>query len=59
MRGTYKRPLGELDWQKTVVSLQRLMGHALTVGARTALDLQGFSHYLSPTGPSTIHLYGR
>ncbi|MGO6881531.1 type IV toxin-antitoxin system AbiEi family antitoxin domain-containing protein [Rhizobium ruizarguesonis] len=59
VRGTYKRPLGELDWQKTVVSLQRLMGHALTVGGRTALDLQGFSHYLSPTGPSTIHLYGR
>ena len=58
VRGTYKRPLGELDWQKTVVSLQKLMGRALAVGGRTALDLQGFSHYLSATGPSTIHLYG-
>src|SRR4051795_8108951 len=52
-RGTYKRPLGELDWQKTVVSLQKLMGRALAVGGRTALDLQGFSHYLSASGHST------
>jgi hypothetical protein len=58
VRGTYKRPRGKLDWQKAVVSLQKLMGRALTVGGRTALDLQGFSHYLSPTGPSTIHIYG-
>src|SRR4051812_20081526 len=58
VRGTYKRPLGELDWQKTVVSLQKLMGRALAVGGCTALDLQGFSHYLSATGPSTIHLCG-
>lgn len=58
VRGTYKHPLGELDWQKTVVSLQKLMGRALAVGGRTALDLQGFSHYLSATGPSSIHLYG-
>ncbi|MBP1862186.1 type IV toxin-antitoxin system AbiEi family antitoxin domain-containing protein [Rhizobium herbae] len=58
VRGTYKRPLGELDWQKTVVSLQKLMGRNLAVGGRTALDLQGFTHYLSASGPSTIHLYG-
>lgn len=57
-RGVFKRPLGELDWQKVVVSLQKMMGHGLTVGGRTALDLQGFSHYLSLSGPSTIHLYG-
>lgn len=57
-RGTYKRPLGELDWQKAVVSLQKLMGRALAVGGRTALELQGFTHYLSASGPSTIHLYG-
>jgi hypothetical protein len=58
VRGTFKRPLGELSWQKVVVSLQRLLGSDLVVGGRTALEAQGLSHYLSPTGPSTIHLYG-
>jgi hypothetical protein len=58
VRGTYRRPIGELDWQKVVVSLQKLMEHRLAVGGKTALDLQGFSHYLSPSGPSEVHLYG-
>ncbi|MDL2403031.1 type IV toxin-antitoxin system AbiEi family antitoxin domain-containing protein [Rhizobium mayense] len=58
VRGTYKRPRGELTWEKVVVSLQTLMGSALAVGGRTALDLQGFSHYISASGPSVIHLYG-
>ena len=58
VRGTYKRPLGELSWEKVVVSLQKLLGSDLAVGGRTAIDLQGFSHYLSASGPSTIHLYG-
>lgn len=58
VRGTFKRPLGELTWQKAVVSLQTLLGHALIVGGRTALGLQGREHYLSPEGPQVIHLYG-
>jgi hypothetical protein len=58
-RGTYKRPLGALTWQKVVVSLQTLLEKSLIVGGRTALDLQGHSHYLAAGGPSTIHLYGR
>ncbi len=58
VRGTYKRPLGELSWEKVVVSLQKLLGSDLSVGGRTSIDLQGFSHYLSASGPSTIHLYG-
>jgi hypothetical protein len=58
VRGTYKRPLGEVTWQKVVVSLQTLLKSGLTVGGRTALDLQGFSHYLTPNGPIVIHLYG-
>lgn len=58
-RSTYKRPIGLLDWQRTVISLQKLMGHNLVVGGRTALELQGFSHYLSASGPKVIHLYGK
>ena len=57
-RGTYKRPRGDLTWEKVVVSLQTLLGSSLAVGGRTALDLQGHSHYLSASGPSVIHLYG-
>lgn len=58
-RGTYKRPLGELTWQKVVISLQTLLGRPLIVGARTALELRGFYHYLSPEEPTVIHLYGQ
>ncbi|TIL42767.1 type IV toxin-antitoxin system AbiEi family antitoxin domain-containing protein [Mesorhizobium sp.] len=58
VRGTYKRPLGELDWQKVAVSLQTLMGYDFVVGGRSALDLHGFSHYISPNEPSIVHLYG-
>jgi hypothetical protein len=59
VRGTYKRPLGELTWQKVVLSLQTLLHRDLIVGGRTALELQGFGHYLKPNGPTTIHLYGQ
>jgi hypothetical protein len=58
-RGTYKRPWGTLSWQQVVISLQVLLQQPLIVGGRTALDLQGFSHYVSAQGPQTIHLYGR
>jgi|SRR5882724_6803395 len=58
-RGTYKRPLGDLTWQKVVISLQTLLEQPLFVGGSTALELQGFGHYLKAEGaPATIHLYG-
>ena len=59
VRGTYKRPRGTLSWQQVVISLQVLLEQPLIVGGRTALDLQGFSHYVSVEGQQTIHLYGR
>ncbi|MGY3622098.1 type IV toxin-antitoxin system AbiEi family antitoxin domain-containing protein [Bradyrhizobium sp. USDA 10063] len=57
-RGTFKRPLGTLTWQKVVISLQTLLQRPLIVGGRTALELQGFSHYLRATGPAVVYLYG-
>jgi len=57
-RGTFKRPLGTLTWQKVVISLQTLLKRPLIVGGRTALELQGFSHYLRATGPAVVYLYG-
>jgi hypothetical protein len=47
-----------LRWQHVVVSLQTLLECPLTLGGRTALELQGFGHYLSSAGPREIHLYG-
>lgn len=59
VRGTFKRPRGVLTWEKAVISLQTLMERPLIVGGRTALELQGFGHYLSPNGPRVVHLHGR
>ena len=57
-RGTFKRPLGTLTWQKAVISLQTLLERPLFVGGRTALELQGFAHYVRASGPMAIYLYG-
>lgn len=61
-RGVYARPVSsgsskELSWQQLVVSLGSLLELPVAVGARTALELQGFSHYLAASGPREIHLY--
>jgi hypothetical protein len=57
VRGTYKRPRGRLTWENVVVSLQTLLGQPLVVGGRTALELQGFGHYLT-SGPTIVQLHG-
>lgn len=50
-------PDDRLTWQQVVVSLQSLMHVPLAVGGRTALELQGFAHYL-PYSIKEVHLYG-
>jgi hypothetical protein len=61
VRGVYRRPAPKLQenlrWQAVVISLQTLLGRPYTVGGRTALELQGFAHYLSGR-QREIHLYG-
>lgn len=57
VRRVYRRPRGQLSWQQVVTSLQTLLGYALVVGGRTALELQGYTHYLSE-GVSEVHLHG-
>lgn len=56
-RGVYRRPRGALSWQQAVISLQTLLAQSLIVGGKTALELQGFAHYLSPD-IREVHLYG-
>jgi len=61
IRGVYRRPSADkseaLRWQYAVISLQMLLGSSFTVGGRTALELQGFAHYLSGH-TREVHLYG-
>jgi hypothetical protein len=57
-RRVYRRPRGKLSWQQVVISLQTiLLRNPLTVGGRTALELQGFAHFLKEN-EKEIHLYG-
>ena len=56
-RRVYRRSRGPLTWQQVVVSLQTVLGFPLTVGGRTALEQQGYAHYLS-TEMREVHLYG-
>lgn len=56
-RRVYRRPRGQLSWQQVVISLQTLLDHRLVVGGRTALELQGYAHYVSQ-GSSEVYLHG-
>jgi hypothetical protein len=56
MRGVFRRPRGSISWEQVVISLQTLLSLPVSVGGRTALELQGYAHYLSHT-QNAIHLY--
>jgi hypothetical protein len=61
-RGVYCRPTQSgknepLPWQQLVISLSALLDQPVAVGARTALESQGFAHYLTASGPREAHLY--
>ena len=56
--GSYHRPGFRLSWESVVTSLQSLLGYPLVVGGKTALELQGYGHYISPKLPYFINLYG-
>ena len=55
-RGVYRRSRGSLSWEQVVISLQAVLHFPVSVGGRTALDLQGYAHYLSQA-PKTVQLY--
>ena len=53
-QGVYRRPVmvddsvsGGAGWKTTVISIQQLMGYDVHLGGRTALNIQGFYHYLA------------
>ena len=47
-----------LRWQHVVISLQTVLERPFIVGGRTALELQGFAHYLGAGELREVHLYG-
>lgn len=55
-RGVFRRPRGKISWEQVVISLQTLLEYGVSVGGRTALELQGYAHYL-PQAQKIIHLY--
>jgi len=57
-RGVFRRARGELRWEQVAISLQTLLEIPLVVGGRTALELQGYAHFLSHE-QREVHLYGQ
>ena len=66
-RGVFQRPQYKpgcdeasipLRWQNVVVSIQTIMKYPVIVGGRTALELDGYDHFVSRFGPREISLYG-
>ncbi len=68
-RGVYARPQAELKWQGLVLGLQHFAHFPFHVGGVTALNLQGYAHYLplggndkkesSKANTEIIHLWGQ
>ncbi|MEN2791614.1 type IV toxin-antitoxin system AbiEi family antitoxin domain-containing protein [Sphingomonas oligophenolica] len=56
-RRVYRRSRGPLQWEQVVTSLQTALDYPLTIGGRSALEAQGYAHYLSAT-VHEVHLYG-
>jgi hypothetical protein len=58
VRGVYHRQRAVTSWEQIVISLQALLRYPVSVGGQSALELQGYAHYL-PASPDirTIHLY--
>ena len=55
-RGVFCRPRGVVSWEQVVISLQTLLEFPVSVGGLSALELQGYAHYL-PQSQKNIHLY--
>lgn len=56
-RRVFRRTRGTLSWEQAVISLQTLLEVPVVVGGRTALELQGFAHYLA-RAQKEVHLHG-
>ncbi len=58
-RGLYARSEVEPDWKGVMVGVQRFAGLEVYMGGLSALNLQGFAHYLPLSRKQRIALYSR
>lgn len=57
-RGVYARPQTSVSWRGLMLGMQHFADLPFHVGGVSALNLQGYAHYL-PLGSSVIHLWGQ
>jgi hypothetical protein len=57
-RGIYLRTGDQVDWLGGLYAIQKQLGLQIHVGGKTALQFQGFSHYLPLVGEGTVTLFG-
>jgi hypothetical protein len=55
-QGVYTKPGSSLTWEGVVYSLQNMFSD-FVVGGLTAMEVQGFAHYLPFAERKTVHLY--
>ena len=53
-QGAYKRKGDEVSWKGALYALQKLQGLSVHVGGRTAIELQGFGHYVKKSSNQVI-----
>lgn len=58
-RGVFARPQVEVTWAGLVLGMQRFTGLSFHVGGVSALNRQGYAHYLPLAGEKVIHLWGQ
>ena len=57
--GAYCRPGTEVSWQGMIASWQHVAVNSWHPGGETALNLQGYAHYLPLVGEAYLHFYGQ
>jgi len=55
--GAYIRDGETVPWTGAVYALQSQLGLPVHVGGKTALEMKGFSHFLSPRGKAPVYLF--
>jgi len=55
--GAYIRDGETVRWTGGVYALQSQLGLPVHVGGKTALEMKGFSHFLSPRGKAPVYLF--
>jgi hypothetical protein len=58
-KGLYKRAFTKLSWQGVVFALQRMYDFDVVIGGLTALELQGYAHYLPLNKTRHVHLFAK